>query len=334
MMFSEPGLQDEGCNAPRKPGSINTGQPSRHRPTVNPDTSETLPDGLPARLNVVEINPYAPRPFVFSELALCLRDALRRVGVASEHLLNRSVPGVPSIVFVPTDGWEAFVAGLDPRETVLFNMEQLGSDAPWTRHGYTDALRRWMVADYNASNVAWLKRSNGETQRVHEIPIVPGPSVAFAAPGLAEAPVDVLFYGTMNPRREQLVASLREAGLNVEAVAGSFGWELTPAILRARLVLHLHFYETKLFPVARILQPVVQGVPIVCETSVCSPLADWSAGSGIVFAEPDQLVAACQELLADPVRQLHSVQRSLRFAQQVDLAGPLRALWAELQRAG
>jgi len=299
---------------------------------VNTDTSETLPDGLPERLNVVEINAYAPRPFVFSELALCLRDALRRAGVASEHLVNRAEPGVPSVVFVPTDGWEAFVAGLDPRDTVLFNMEQLGSDAPWTRDGYTDALRKWTVADYNASNVAWLRRSNGEAQRVQEIPIVPGPSVAFAAPPPAEPAADVLFFGTMNPRREEVVAALREAGLNVEVVAGSFGWELTPAILRARLVLHVHFYETRLFPVARILQPVAQGVPIVCETSVCSPLADWSAGSGIVFAEHDQLVAACKALLADPARQLHGVQRSLRFAQQVDLAGPLRALWAELQR--
>lgn len=295
---------------------------------MNPDT---LID-LPARLNVVEINAYAPRPFVFSELALCLRDALRRVGIASDHLLNRAVPGVPNVVFVPTDGWEAFVASLDPQQTVLFNMEQLGSDAPWTRDGYVDALRRWTVADYNASNVDWLRRHNGESQRVVEIPIVPGPSVAFAAPPPGEPPVDVLFFGTMNERRDRIVAQLREAGLTVEAVAGSFGWELTPAILRARLVLHIHFYETRLFPVARILQPVAQGVPIVCESSVCSPLADWSTGSGIVFAETDRLVDTCRELLADPLRRLQSVQSSLRFAQQLDITGPLRTLWAELHR--
>ena len=304
------------------------GQSFDVHPAVNPDT----PHALPERINVVEINAYAPRPFVFSELALCLRDALRRAGVASEHLINRSEPGVPSIVFVPTDGWEAFVAQLDPSDTVLFNMEQLGSDAPWTRDGYAESLKRWTVADYNASNVAWLRRLNGEAQRVQEIPIVPGPSVAFAAPPSADAPADVLFFGTMNPRREQVVAQLREAGLTVEALAGSFGWELTPAILRARLVLHVHFYETRLFPVARILQPVAQGVPIVCESSVCSPLADWSAGSGIVFADTDRLVDTCRELLADPQRQLLSVQRSLRFAQQMDITAPLRALWAELDR--
>lgn len=291
-----------------------------------------MSDLLPARLDVVEINAYAPRPFVFSEIALCLRDALRRAGVASEHLLNRSEPGVPCVVFVPTDGWEAFVENLDPRLTVLFNMEQLGSDAPWTRDGYAEALARWTVADYNASNVEWLRRHNGAAQRVQELPIVPGPSVAFAAPPPTEPAVDVLFFGTMNPRREQVIAQLRAAGLTVEAVAGSFGWELTPAVLRARLVLHVHFYETRLFPVARIVQPVAQGVPIVCESSVCSPLADWSAGSGIVFADTDQLVEACQALLADPERRLRSVQQSWRFAQQLDITAPLRALWAELNR--
>lgn len=306
------------------------GPPRLHCQAVNPDTPEAPLDALPARMNVVEINAYAPRPFVFTELALCLRDALRRAGVASERLLNRVEPGVPSIVFVPTDGWEAFVAPLDPRQTVLFNMEQLGSDAPWTRDGYVDALRRWIVADYNASNVAWLKSANGAGQRVHEIPIAPGPSVAFAGGPPGEPAVDVLFYGTMNPRREAVIAALREAGLSVELAVGSFGWELAPAVLRARLVLHVHFYETRLFPVARILQPVAQGVPIVCETSVCSPLADWSAGSGIVFADHDRLVDACRQLLADPARQLQAVQRSFRFAQQLDLSGPLRALWADL----
>ncbi len=293
-----------------------------------------MSDLLPARLDVVEINAYAPRPFVFSEIALCLRDALRRAGVASEHQVNRSEPGVPCIVFVPTDGWEAFVADLDPGLTVLFNMEQLGSDAPWTRDGYAEALVRWTVADYNASNVDWLRRHNGEAQRVQELPIVPGPSVAFAAPAPAEPEVDVLFFGTMNPRREQVIAQLREAGLTVEAVAGSFGWELTPAVLRARLVLHVHFYETRLFPVARIVQPVAQGVPIVCESSVCSPLADWSAGSGIVFADTDRLVETCRALVADPERRLRSAQQSWRFAQQLDIVAPLRALWAELNRPG
>lgn len=279
----------------------------------------------PRSANVVEINPYHPRPFVFTELALCLRDALRQCGYLSRHLVNEVDPAVPAIVFVPTDGWQDFVAGLDPARTVLFNMEQLGSDAPWTRDGYVEALARWTVADYNSANIAFLRQANGEAQRAHEIPVVPGPSVVFAGDRTIERCVDILFFGTLNPRREAVIERLRAAGLVVETVAGAYAWELTPALQRARILLHVHFYETRLFPVARMLQPVAAAMPVVCETSVCPQLADWH-GSGMVFADYDDLVPACVALLNEPARQLETAQRSWRFARQIDVATPLAAL--------
>lgn len=283
----------------------------------------------PPRLDVVELNAYAPRPFVFSELAVCLRDAIRGAGFVCEHRVNETAPGVPAIAFVPTDGWQDFVAARAPHELVLFNMEQLGSDAPWTRDGYAESLLGRVVADYNPSNVDWLRRHNGPAQRVHELPIAPSLAIAYAAGGDDGAPVDVLFFGTLNPRRERVIDALRAAGLSVEVVQGAFAWELAPAVRRARLVLHVHYYETRLFPVARVLQPVAQGVPIVCETSVCSSLADWTR-SGIVFAEYDELVPACQALLADPARQLRGVRANLRFAHGIDAAPALHALLADL----
>lgn len=284
---------------------------------------------LPPRLDVVELNVYKPRPFVFTELAICLRDAVRAAGFACEHLVNETVPGVPAIAFVPTDGWKDFVAARNPGELVLFNLEQLGSDAPWTRDGYAAALADWVVADYNPANVEWLRNHNGPAQRVHELPVAPSGSLAWAGTGDDGAPTDVLFFGTVNPRRDAVIQRLRAEGLNVEVVQGAYGPELAPAVRRARLVLHVHFYETRLFPVARVLQPVAQGVPIVCETSVCSRMADWTH-SGITFADYEQLVPACLTLLADPARQLAGVQRNLRFASGIDTAGPLRALLADL----
>jgi hypothetical protein len=279
-------------------------------------------------VDVVEINRFAPRPFVFTELALSLRDMLRAADCHAEHVLNKADPQHLSIVFVPTDGWQDVVGALDPARTVLFNMEQLGSNAPWTRGGYAESLAHWTVADYSSANIEYLKSFNGEAQRAHEIPIVPGPSVVFPLPPekLPAAPsVDVLFFGTRNARREHILNGLRERGVSVEAVAGAYGWELTPAIRRARIVLHVHFYETRLFPVSRILQPVASEVPVVCETSVCPALSDWSR-SGIVFADYDGLVEACVDLLASPQRRQESAQRSLRHARGIDSTGPLRAL--------
>lgn len=285
----------------------------------------TDPDRPAPHVGVVELNPHWPRPFVFTEIALCLRDALRAAGFQAEHLVNEANPDGVSIVFVPTDQWRSAVAQLDPARTVLFNMEQLGSDSPMSRGDYVPSLARWTVADYHTANVEWLRRTNGPHQRVHEIPVVPCDSVVFTRDPDQRPEVDVLFFGSENERRTRIFEQLRAAGLSVEVVGGAYAWELTPAVQRARLVLHVHYYETRLFPVARMLQPVASGVPVVCETSVCPALNDWS-GSGIVFADHDRLVQSCVELLAEPARQLDAVRRNLRHARRVDTATPLRAL--------
>jgi hypothetical protein len=292
--------------------------PNMHEPA--PAAAPRLP-----AVGVVEINRHHPRPFVFTELALALTDMLRRAGIDAEHMVNEVDPARVSIVFVPTDGWREALGELDPARTVLFNMEQLGSDSPWTRDGYAQSLAEWVVADYSSANVEYLRAHNGTAQRVHEVPIPPGPAVVFARDADAPPSVDVLFFGTPNPRRERIFGALRERGLSLEIVSGAYGWELTPAIQRARIVLHVHFYETRLLPVARLLQPVAAGVPIVCETSVCPALSDWS-DAGIVFAEYDDLAAACAALVADPARQLELVRRNLRRCARFDVAAPLQAL--------
>jgi hypothetical protein len=276
-------------------------------------------------VDVVEVNPHAPRPFVFTELAASLQDSLCLAGAQAGLRFNDVDPAALSVVLVPTPGWEALLPRLDPRRSVLFNFEQLGSGSPFAAQGYVERLRPWVVADYNAANVDFLRQANGAGQRVFEVPVVPGPSLVYRPELAAEKSVDVLFFGTLSARRSLIIDRLRAAGMVVETVSGAYAWELTPAILRARLVLHVHYYDTRLFPVARMLQPVVNGVPVVCETSVCSPAGDWTH-SGLVFAEHEDLVDACIALLHSPQRQLDSVQRSLRFVRQIDFAGPFQAL--------
>jgi hypothetical protein len=304
-------------------------EPADPAPAPATAPASVLTPAAAPRIAVVELNPHWPRPFVFTEIALCLRDMLREAGYEAEHLVNEVEDEGTSIVFVPTDGWQQAVAQMDPARTVLFNMEQLGSDSPWARAGYVEALGRWTVADYNTANVELLRCAHGAAQRVHEIPIVPTSSVVFARDADLAPSVDVLFFGTPSARREHVFEGLRAAGLSVEVVSGAYGWELTPAIQRARLVLHVHYYETRLFPVARMLQPLASAVPVLCETSVCPALNRWTE-SGIVFADYEQLVPACVALLAQPARQIECVRRSLRHARRVDTAAPLHGLIGDL----
>ena len=283
-------------------------------------------------VNVVELNPHAPRPFVFSEAALCLRDAIRAAGFRSEVCINRADVNALSIVIGALPQLPHGVEQMDRRKTAIFNFEQLGSTSAIATAQYRRWLRDWLVFDYHAANIEVLKRDNGPAQQAFEVPIVPSHSIALPGGDPSTKTVDVLFYGTLNQRRARILAELEAAGLKVERVDGAYGPELTPAIRRARLVLSVHFYEAALFPVARILQPVAQGVPVVCEDSIFSARSDWSR-SGIRFAAYDKLVPACLELLRSPAEQAARARSAQGFARGLDFEQPFRlALGAMLRR--
>ncbi len=282
-------------------------------------------------INVIELNAHAPRPFVFTETALCLRDSIRAAGFTSDVHVNRADPHALSMVLGAVPPLLGPLAQLDPRKTVIVNLEQLTSTSAIAGPSYRQWLREWLVADYHSRNVELLQREHGSAQQVLELPIVPGPSVNFQLELPVKKTVDVLFYGTPSARRLQVNGRLREAGLTVETVEGAYAYELTPALQRARMVLHVHFYESGLFPVARFLQPVASGVPVVCETSVFSRLSDWSR-SGIAFAPYDELVDTCRAILASKNEQQERTLEAQRFAAQLDFATPFGKLLEAIAR--
>jgi hypothetical protein len=280
-------------------------------------------------VNIAEINPYAPRPYTFTEAALCLRDAVRGLGYSSEVHVNEADVARRYVVLGALPPQLRAVEQLDSDRTVVFNLEQL-STARVTGKSYVTWLCQWLVADYHRENVEWLHRESGGGQRAMELPLVPSGSIAWRADLPYEPSADVLFYGSPSNRRREIVRRLKAAGLTVE-IAGAFAHELTPAIKRARVVLHVHFYASALFPIARVLQPVAQGVPIVCESSVFSPLSDWSR-SGILFAPYDGLVDACQALAASQRERGERAEANRAFAQSIDFATPFEALLQALER--
>jgi len=279
-------------------------------------------------IHVVELNPYAPRPFVFTETAICLVDAIRAAGYVAQHVHNRIDPAAWSIVLGATPALPPGVE-LDPRTCAVFNFEQLGGQSAVGTPEYRRWLADWLVLDYHSRNVEFLRAENGPQQQAIELPIVPSPRLAEPA-GEEPKTVDVLFFGTPNPRRDAVLRALQDAGLAVEIVAGAYADELAPAVRRARIVLHVHFYESALFPVVRMVQPVARGIPVVCEDSVFSAGADWSA-SGIRFAPYSQLVAACQALLQAPQEQRERAARAQAFARGIDFARPLQAVIAAFE---
>jgi hypothetical protein len=268
---------------------------------------------------------------VCTEVALCLRDAIRAAGHASEHLVNRIDPQAYSIVLGGTPAFQRDLPHMDAARCAIFNFEQLGSTSGLAGPEYRRWLADWLVLDYHASNVQLLKRENGPLQQAFELPLMPSDSLV--TQGDEAKSVDVLFYGTMSERRARVLAEVERLGLKVEVVAGAYGRELAPAVRRARLVLHAHFYETRLFPVARVLQPAVMGVPVVCESSAFSELNDWSH-SGIVFADYEHLAQMCRDLVDDPQRMARRAQMTREFVGHMDFATPFAQVAAAFGSLG
>src|SRR3954465_14079187 len=126
--------------------------------------SPRMPSARPA-IHVVEWNPYAPRPFVFSEVAVCLRDAIRAAGYDSEHLQNRIDPQSYSIVLGLLPDKAGELEHPDPAGCAIFNFEQLGTPSSIPGPEYRRWLADWLVLDYHGSNIAILQRENGSQQQ-------------------------------------------------------------------------------------------------------------------------------------------------------------------------
>ena len=277
-------------------------------------------------LQVVELNPHHPRPFVFTDYARSLVEVLRARGIRARHVVN-ALPYKGRLLMLGwTPSWlAANRQHVHPGRAILFNAEPLGAQARLANAEYLQAMRGWVVADIHASNVEFLRQCLGDAVRAVELPVVPHATAGLRVPDLPVDAVDVVFVGSRSERRHRLLEALRVQGLTVSVVEGAYGLELMPWLQKARLLVHIHHDKSRLFPVLRLMRPAMMGLPVVCESSVFSGRNDWST-SGIHFCDAQQIATACQTLLADPQRLRAMGRACLHHARSIDIA----SAWQEL----
>lgn len=181
-----------------------------------------------------------------------------------------------------------------PKDTIIYNFEQLGNKSVWDTPELRWLLSNFQVWDYSKENLQYL-----ETLDMGHDP-------KFAPLGYCEQlnriqkaehqDIDVLFYGCINERRKMVLESLREAGLNVVHLHGVFGEERDAHISRAKVVLNVHFYDSKIFETARVSYLLANKKAVVSEvgpdTLVASELREAMA-----LVPYEDLVTTCVELV-------------------------------------
>ena len=227
----------------------------------------------------------------FREVAETLQFGLRGLGHTAQVQEN-AVDAMATNILLGAHLFSPEDASMVPPGSILYNLEQLGGpNLP--SHFYELALRL-QVWEYSRQNIQkWNGMSCG-CPPVH-VPLgyVPELSRINASP---TQDIDVLFYGSLNERRARIVKALKDAGVKAHATFGVYGKERDQLIARSKIVLNVHFYDAKIFEIARVSYLLANSKAVVTELCSDTEIEKGLADSvlGVPYAS---LVNTCLSLL-------------------------------------
>ncbi len=169
---------------------------------------------------------------------------------------------------------------------------------------YANLLKRHPVWDYSSKNMEAAKTMLGRdaTQSVwaslHD--------GSHRKQGKPE--IDVLFYGSLNPRRQAILEGLRAAGLKVVHLCGSYGEDRDAAIANAKVVLNMHYYEDSIHEVVRTSYLLANRKAVVSEAGPSTEIED-EIREAMVAVPYGRLIEACAALVKDEARR-HQLEKS------------------------
>lgn len=221
---------------------------------------------------------------------------LKALGHQSEITENAFRRGSQHIVF---GGHLLSADSVLPNDSVLYNLEQVNGGHVGNLATLAKKYTLWDFAKPNCESWAGL-----DIEARH-VPIGYVPEMTRIIP--AEKDIDVLFYGSMNPRRHAIIEQLTRLGLNVVSrVNDAYGAVLDSLIARAKIILNIHYATTQLFEIVRVGYALANSKAVVSEQSV----DDYpELKDGISIRPYSALVDACKELLA---KHKHRAELELR----------------------
>lgn len=205
-----------------------------------------------------------------------------------------------------------------PDDAIVFNAEQVRENSThplWLK--YLDRLRCQQVWDYSQENVARLAKLGVERVAHCSVGYYPGLEQVLRAP-LAEEDVDVLFYGSLNKRREEVLAQLRARGLRVQHLFGVYGAERDAWISRSKVILNAHFYPRPIWEVFRCSLPIANGKLVVTEGGGSDAELEDLARRTCVVVDYDCLAETCETFVKDGDRRRAEAQRGREAFMKFD----------------
>ena len=153
---------------------------------------------------------------------------------------------------------------------VIYQLEQLSDREGWFRPEFLDILNRAdEVWDYSDENISFLRRRGVPNLRL--LPI--GFHDKLRRITRKTQDIDVLFYGSLNPRRRAILDEIAKFA-TVKCLVGVYGEVRDAYIARSKIVLNLHFYEAQIMEQVRIAYLLNNHSLVISEDSPQNPFGD------------------------------------------------------------
>jgi len=188
--------------------------------------------------------------------------------------------------------------GPKPTNLLIYNFEQL-SPIPesQTSERYLKILKQNRVLEYSEMNCKLLDN--------HKISytLVPPLYHSSLEYGVIDSPsgseIDVVFIGSLNPRRRLLQERLVSGGVSSCFIESVYNAERNTIYRHAKLSIYCFVYDTSILPWLRLSFLLANKIPVLCER----PMSDQSLdllSSFICFANFDDLPKAAGMLVSNP----------------------------------
>lgn len=233
-----------------------------------------------------------------SEIIEGLFHTFQKLGCVVDIANNEFILTGTNIVF-----FSFFIADINaiPPNSIIFNSEQINSDSRMVLNPLYEQLNRFIFWDYSdrnieklriiAPNASILKINIGYVEELERIKTL----------NEEEKDIDFLFYGAINERRKKILNELSSHGCNVYATQSAFGVERDNLISRSKIVLNIHYYETKIFEIVRVSYLLNNKIMVISECEPDTEIDEYIK-SCILCSPYDNLVNSCLNILNDHIK--------------------------------
>ena len=196
----------------------------------------------------------------FLDPARYTRHQLRKFGADVSIGKNRLREDSINIIFGAHLGFPEYLR--QRYACVFFNLEQIGEGGATLDESYLALLSSSPVIDYDENNLPGYGGHAGNVSIAsfkHAPYLNSEPSLP-----LSERPIDLLFFGSVNARRESLINRINETGWQVARFDHPiYSDERDDFIRQSKAVLNCHFYESGRFEQIRAFQTLSLKTPVI-----------------------------------------------------------------------